>query len=178
MTLRSAMNFPSSETKKPWPFALKCPVSSNTETMTTAPRTGCATSTKTLVGACDRCGEGVVLDSTGAGVADVAGVGAAERGEGSGARTIEALRSHETSVHRTRMKQTPLPLIVLTTSRAGRRLKDKIKVGGLAGDGPALQLIVRATQTQAPLSELSIVAPSSSFAARPLEQAPRKPRAH
>ena len=119
-----------------------------------------------------------MLDSTGAGVADVAGVGAAERGEGSGARTIEALRSHETSVHRTRMKQTPLPLIVLTTSRAGRRLKDKIKVGGLAGDGPALQLIVCATQNQAPLSELSIVAPSSSFASRPLEQALRKARAH
>ena len=175
MTLRSAMNFPSSETKKPWPFALKCPVSSNTETMTTAPRTGCATSTKTLVGACDRCGEGAALDSTGA---DVASVGVAERGEGSGARTIEALRSHETSVHRTRMKQTPLPLIVLTTSRAGRRLKDKIKVGGLAGAEPALQLIVCATQNQAPLSELSIVAPSSSFASRPLEQALRKARAH
>src|SRR6476659_514534 len=168
MTLRSAMNFPSSETKKPWPFALKCPVSSNTETMTTAPRTGCATSTKTLVGACDRCGEGVVLDSTGA---DVAGVGAAERGEGSGARV---LRSHETSVHRASMKQPPLPLIVLTTSRVGRRLKDKIRVAGLAGDGPALQLIVRATQNQASLSKFSIVAPSSSFASRPLEQALRK----
>ena len=122
--------------------------------MTTAARIRCATSTKTLVGVCDRCGEGVALDSTGAGVADVAGVGAVERGEGSGARTIEALRSHETSMHRTRMKQTRPALIVLTTSRAGRRLKDKISNSGcgalggrdLAGEAPALQSIVRATQ--------------------------------
>src|SRR5438552_11976317 len=98
--------------------------------MTTAARIRCATSIKTLVGVCDRRGVGVAFDSTGDGVADVAGVGAAERGEGSGARTIEALRSHETNVHTTRMKQIPQPLIVLTTSCAGRRLKDKISDNG------------------------------------------------
>src|SRR5438477_2257919 len=122
--------------------------------MTTAARIRCATSIKTLVGVCDRCGVGVALDSTGADVADVAGVDAVERGEGSGARTIEVVRSHETSMHRTRMKQTPPALIVLTTSRAGRRLKDKISNSGcgalgvrdLAGEAPALRSIVRATQ--------------------------------
>ena len=133
------MNFPSLETKKPWPFALKCPVSSKTETTTTAARTGCADSTKALGGLSDPCGEGIALDSTD-GVADVAGVGAAERGEGSGARTIEALRSHETSVHRTRRKQTPPPLIVLTTSRAGRRLKEN-QLGGRSSATPKWQFV-------------------------------------
>ena len=52
------------------------------------------------------------------------------------------------------MKQIPQHLIVLTTSGAGRRLKDKIsdsgrgaRAGGvLAGEAPPIQLIVRATQ--------------------------------
>ena len=90
------MNFPSSETKKPWPFALKCPVSSKTETITTAGRMDCATSAKSLVGAREGCAEGATIDSTG--TEDVGD------GEGSGARIVELLRPHEAKTQRVRMK--------------------------------------------------------------------------
>jgi hypothetical protein len=92
------MNFPSPETKKPFPLALKCPVSSKTDTMTTAARIGCATSAKEFIGVCDCCGEGVAVASIGEGVV------AAGEGEDSGARTSEGLRSHETNAPRTRIK--------------------------------------------------------------------------
>src|SRR5437868_14217953 len=82
------MDLPSPETKKPWPFALKCPVSSKTETIMTAGRIDCATSAKSLVAAGEGCAEGATIDSTR--TEDVGD------GEGSGARAAECLRSHET----------------------------------------------------------------------------------
>jgi hypothetical protein len=90
------MNLPSPETKKPWPFALKCPVSSKTETIMTAGRIDCATSAKSFVGACEGCAVGATIDSTG--TEDVGD------GEGSGARTVELLRPHEAKTQRVRMK--------------------------------------------------------------------------
>jgi hypothetical protein len=115
MTLRSAMNFPSSEMKKPWPFPLKRPVSSNTETITTAARIGRDASAKTFVEVRDCSGEGGVLDSTGVGVvgvAAVAGVGVEEGGGSVVARAMEGFRSHETNAPRTRIKIKPIHRIL------------------------------------------------------------------
>src|SRR5438105_5486230 len=110
------MNLPSPETKKPWPFALKCPVSSKTETIMTAGRIGCATSAKLLVGVCEGCADDVAVDWTGAG--DAGG------GEGSGTRAVELLRPHETKAHRVRMKQSGTRHMRLNDTRARRRLKE------------------------------------------------------
>jgi hypothetical protein len=88
------MNLPSPEMKKPWPFALKCPVSSKTETIMTAGRIDCATSAKSFVGAGEDCAEGATIDWT--------GTEDAGDGEGSGARAAEFLRSHETKAHKAR----------------------------------------------------------------------------
>src|SRR5258708_33926330 len=81
------MNLPSPETKKPWPFALKCPVWSKTETIMTAGRIDCATSAKSFVGACEGCAEGATIDSTGT---EVVGDGG-----GSGAGSVELLLRQE-----------------------------------------------------------------------------------
>ncbi len=62
----------------------------------TAGRIDCATSAKSLVGALEGCAEGAAIDSTG--TEDVGD------GEGSGARTVERLRPHETKAQRVRMK--------------------------------------------------------------------------
>ena len=59
-------------------------------------RIDCATWAKPLVGVCEDCADGLAIDWIGA--ADAAG------GEGSGPRTVEPLRSHETSAQRVRMK--------------------------------------------------------------------------
>src|SRR5436853_1202938 len=69
--------------------------------MTTAPRIGCAISTKTLTGVCCGCDEDAAVDST----AD--GVGVTAAGEGSVARTMEGFRPHETNAPRTRIKLKP-----------------------------------------------------------------------
>src|SRR5438874_9127513 len=118
MTLRSATNFPSSDTKKPWPLALRCPASLNTVTTTTALRACCATSAKFVVrfGAVDEVTVKVEVE-------DAAGAG-----KGSRARVEDVLRPQaRLPARKRRIAKRPKPaLMKLQAQRQCRREYKKI----------------------------------------------------